>query len=110
MGTWSGITTMMANAAGPVMALYLLAVNLPQYELVGPSAWFFLIINLTKLPFSYNLGLIHKTSLTFNMALIPLVLAGILLGRLLIRHVPQKLFEQILLLSAAAASIRLIFE
>jgi hypothetical protein len=108
MGTWSGVTTMMANAAGPVMALYLLAVNLPKYELVGTSAWFFLIINIAKLPFSHHLGLINKTSLAFNLVLVPLVVAGIFAGRLLIRHVPQKLFEQILLLSAAAASIRLI--
>jgi len=108
MGTWSGVTTMMANAAGPVMALYLLAVNLPKYELVGTSAWFFLIINLTKVPLSSHLGLINKESLTFNLVLVPLVLAGIFLGRMLIRHVPQKLFEQILLFSAAAVSIRLI--
>lgn len=110
MGTWSGVTTMMANAAGPVMALYLLAVNLPKYELVGTSAWFFLIINITKLPFSQHLGLINRSTLIFNLALVPLVFAGIFLGRILIKHVPQKLFEQLLLLSAGAVSIRMIFE
>jgi uncharacterized membrane protein YfcA len=109
MGAWSGVTTMMANAAGPVMSLYLLAVNLSKYELVGTGAWFFLIINIVKLPFSQHLGLVNKTSLTLNLALVPLVFAGILLGRILIRHVPQKIFEQILLLSAGAASLRLIF-
>jgi len=110
MGTWSGVTTMMANAAGPVMSLYLLSVNLPKYELVGTSAWFFLLMNITKLPFSWNLGLINSASLSFNLALIPLVLAGIFLGRILIRHVPQKLFEQLLLLSAGAVSLRMILE
>ena len=109
MGAWSGVTTMMANAAGPVMALYLLAVNLPKYELVGTGAWFFLIVNIVKLPFSRHLGLIGGASLAFSITLVPFVFAGIFLGRILIRHVPQKIFEQILLLSAGAASLRLIF-
>lgn len=108
MGAWSGVTTMMANAAGPVMALYLLAVNLPKYELVGTGAWFFLIINITKLPFSSHLGLINEHTLVLNLLLVPLVLAGIFLGRALIGRVPQKLFEQILLLSAALVSLRMI--
>jgi uncharacterized protein len=109
MGAWSGVTTMMANAAGPVTALYLLAVNLPKYELVGTGAWFFLIINIVKLPFSSSLGLVNRDSLALNIALVPFVFAGIFLGRILIRHVPQRLFEQILLLSAGAASLRLLF-
>ncbi|HWB59038.1 MAG TPA: sulfite exporter TauE/SafE family protein [Chthoniobacteraceae bacterium] len=109
MGAWAGVTTMMANAAGPVMSLYLLAVNLPKYEIVGTGAWFFLIVNIVKLPFSARLGLINASSLSFNLALAPAVFAGIALGRVLIRHVPQKIFEQILLLSAAAASLRLVW-
>ncbi len=108
MGAWSGVTTMMANAAGPVMALYLLAVNLPKYELVGTSAWFFLIVNVIKVPFSFHLGLINGGTLVFNLALVPLVLAGIFSGRALIKIVPQKLFVQLLLLFAAVASVRLI--
>jgi uncharacterized membrane protein YfcA len=109
MGTWTGFTTMLANAAGPVMSLYLLAVNLPKYEFVGTSAWFFLIINLFKVPFSQRLGLINAGSLAFNLMLAPLVLAGVFIGRGLIKIVPQKLFEQLLLIFAAAASLRLIF-
>jgi uncharacterized protein len=109
MGTWTGITTMLANAAGPVMSLYLLAVGLPKYEFVGTAAWFFLTINLFKVPFSQHLGLINGNSLTFNFMLTPFVLAGIFTGRKLIKIVPQKLFEQLLLVFAAAASLNLIF-
>ncbi len=43
LGIIAGFTTMVANAAGPVMALYFLAIGLPKYELVGTSAWFFLV-------------------------------------------------------------------
>ncbi|MEI8342166.1 MAG: sulfite exporter TauE/SafE family protein, partial [Verrucomicrobiota bacterium] len=73
MGGASGVTTMMANAAGPVMTIYLLAVSLPKMEFVGTAAWFFLIINLFKVPFSAHLGLINGSSLTFDLALAPFV-------------------------------------
>ena len=40
MGILGGITTMLANAAGPVIALYLLAVSLPKLRLVATGAGF----------------------------------------------------------------------
>jgi uncharacterized membrane protein YfcA len=98
---------MLANAAGPVMGLYLLALRLPKYELVGTSAWFFLIINVFKVPFSVGLGLITGSSLVLDALLVPLVVVGTFLGRRMVAHVPQHLFEVILLASAVLASARL---
>lgn len=109
MGILGGGATMMANAAGPVMSLYFLAVNLPKLELIGTGAWFFLIVNLTKIPFSANLGLINGTSLTLVAMLAPVVVIGIGLGKLLVHLVPQKIFEWLLLLSAALGAARLIW-
>lgn len=108
MGAWSGLATMLANAAGPVMSLYFLAIAIPKYELVGTSAWFFLIVNLFKVPFSAHLGLISGRSLLFNASLIPCVALGIIAGRRLIRVIPQRLFEKLLLVFAAIAALRLI--
>ena len=108
IGVACGVTTMLANGAGPIMALYLLAIALPKYEFVGTGAWFFLIVNVFKVPFSASLGLIHGSSLAFNLVLIPAVAAGTLLGRWLIGIVPQKLFETLLLIFTTIASLRLI--
>lgn len=108
MGASSGITTMMANAAGPIMTLYLLAINLPKAEFVGTSALFFLIVNVIKVPFSAHLGLINGPSLALNLVLIPAVALGIVLGRRLLAIVPQKIFEELILIFAVVASIRLI--
>ena len=108
MGFGSGMTTMLANGAGPVMTLYFLATNMPKYALVGTSAWFFLIVNVFKVPFSAQLGLIHGASLLFNLVLVPAIALGIFAGRRLIRIVPQSLFEALLLLFAAIASLRMI--
>ncbi len=108
MGAWAGVATMLANAAGPIMALYFLSIAVPKYELLGTSAWFFLIVNVFKIPFSAHLGLITGGSLMFNLLLIPAVAVGIFSGRHLIRHIPQKLFERLLLVFAAVAALRLI--
>lgn len=108
LGIVAGITTMLANAAGPIVALYLLVVALPKAELVGTGAWFFLILNVYKLPFSAEQGLIDGGTLAFNLALTPAIIAGTFLGRWLIRLVPQRLFDAMLLTFVAIAALRLI--
>lgn len=107
MGILAGATTMLANAAGPVFAVYLIAVGLPKMEFVGTSAWFFFIINLFKVPFSLALGLIRGPTLTLNVMLAPAVLVGVLAGRWLLERIPQRVFEHLLLAFAVLAAIRL---
>jgi hypothetical protein len=109
LGGWAGVTTMTANAAGPVATLYLLAVGLPKFEFVGTGAWFFCIINLVKVPFSAHLGLINPGSLTLNLAAAPVVALAVLVGRKIVALLPQKLFEQLALLFSAAAAVKLIW-
>lgn len=107
-GLVAGCTTMMANGAGPIIALFALAVGLPKFEFVGTSAWFFLMINVFKLPFSYGLGLIHTPTLALNLVLVPAIVLGIVIGRWLTHVVPQRFFNALLLIFAAVAALRLI--
>ena len=109
MGSFAGVTTMLANAAGPVVSLYLLAAGLPKLEFVGTSAWIFLILNLCKVPLSYRLGLIGTDSLKLNLYLAPGVVAGVFVGRWLLKVVPQGAFEQLLLFFAVVASFKLLW-
>jgi uncharacterized membrane protein YfcA len=109
MGILTGITTMLANAAGPVVALYLLAVALPKSQLIATGAWFFLLVNLVKVPFSTNLGLIAPGTLAINAALAPGVVLGLFLGRAFLRRLPQRAFETLVLCLTACAAARLIF-
>ena len=101
MGLIAGITTMLANAAGPIFALYALAVALPKFEIVGTSAWFFFIINSFKVPFSLGLGLIHGQTLLLNLVLSPVIVAGVFGGRWIITRIPQRMFDAFLLAFAA---------
>lgn len=105
MGLLAGITTMMANAAGPVMGMYFLAVGLPKYQLTGTSAWFFLFINLFKIPFSIGLGLIGPGSFAFNLLLLPAIIVGLFFGRWLLGHVSQRLFDGLILTFAAVVAL-----
>jgi len=108
MGLAAWITTMLANAAGPIFTLYALAVALPKLALVGTGAWFFFLVNLVKLPFSVALGLIRADTLLVNAVLLPAVFLGNVAGRRLTHLVPQRLFDGMLLTFAAVAALRLI--
>jgi uncharacterized protein len=108
IGLIAGAATMLANAAGPIFTIYCLAVALPKFELVGTSAWFFFIINSFKVPFSVALGLIHGGTLLLNAILTPAILSGIFIGRWLTAHIPQRLFDGLLLAFAFVAALRLV--
>jgi uncharacterized membrane protein YfcA len=108
-GIAAGFTTMVANAAGPIMILYLLAMGLSKLEFIGTAAWFFLAVNLFKVPFSYSLGLIDLAALRVALPLAPFAVAGALFGRMIISRIDQRLFETLALLLAFAAGLRLLF-
>ncbi len=104
----AGFSTMLANAAGGIIALYLVAVSMPKLELVGTTAWFFLLLNLFKVPFSAQLGLIGMDTLMLNVMLTPMIVLGLLAGRWLIHRIPQRQFDSLVLLLSSVAALRLI--
>lgn len=108
LGLTAGITTMMANAAGPILVIYLIAMKLPKKQFIGTSAWYFMILNWVKVPFSAHLGLITAESLKFNLALFPFVAVGAVAGIFILKRIPQKTFQTAVQLLAGASAIRLL--
>lgn len=108
MGIAAGFTTMISNAAGPIMVLYLLAMRLPKMEFMGTGAIYFLIMNTFKVPFALHLGIVDRSSLTLDLILFPLVIGGALFGRHLLQYIPQKLFERLALAFTLIAAARLL--
>jgi hypothetical protein len=108
LGLLAGIATMLANAASPIMLAYLLTMQLPKNQFLGTSAWFYLCINLFKVPFSAGLGLITPASLVFDLLLAPAVVAGAVLGVFLARRTPQKAFQILAQAFTAAAALLLL--
>jgi uncharacterized membrane protein YfcA len=107
-GILAGFTTMVANAAGPVMVLYFLSMGLPKLAFLGTAAWFFLIVNTIKLPLSHHLGLIRPGSLLLDAILLLPMIPGALLGPWIVRHLPQRAFDALVLVLTVLAAIRLV--
>jgi len=108
-GIFAGFATQVANAAGPVMMLYLLAMRLPKLQFLGTSAVFFMAVNLFKVPFMVQLDLINRQSLAVNLWLAPAVIAGALIGRVVAGKVNQRAFEVAALGLTAVATAKLLF-
>ena len=108
LGVFAGFTTMIANAAGPVMTVYLEAMGVKKEEFVGTMAWFFAVVNLVKVPFSVRLGLVTGESLGFGLPLLPVILAGAVGGYFALKAVPQKAFDISVQALAAVSAIHLV--
>lgn len=107
-GILTGLTTMVANAAGPIASIYLLILALPKIQLVSTMAWLFLFVNIAKVPLSIHLGLINGGSLSLNLCQAPAVVLGLYAGKKLVAIIPQKTFQWIILLMAGASAVWLI--
>jgi hypothetical protein len=92
-GIAAGFATVVANAAGPIMNMYLLTRDLSKEQFVATGAWFFFIVNLAKVPVYVWFGLFSVQSLVFDALMAPIVIAGGFAGLWLIRRVPQRVFE-----------------
>jgi uncharacterized membrane protein YfcA len=103
-GTAAGFATMTANAAGAVMTLYLSASGIDKRRFVGTNAWFFLIVNLVKVPFSIGLGLMHWEDIGRAVLLAPLILAGGVLGYATVQRITQRGFDVAVLAASALAA------
>lgn len=108
-GMLAGFGTTVSNAAGPVMGIYLISQHLDKRQFLGTSAWFFFFVNVSKIPLYTALGMITPASLGFDAWLIPAVVLGALLGIQLMRWIPQRAFNILVLLLAGVAALRMIW-
>jgi uncharacterized membrane protein YfcA len=109
IGILAGFTTIVANASGPLVVIYLLAMGLLKMEYMGTAAVFFLLLNLFKTPFMISLGLINLQSLKLNLFLLPAMLAGAWLGKWILHRMNQRVFENIALVLTLLAGARMFF-
>jgi uncharacterized protein len=106
-GILAGFTTMIANAAGPIMILYLLAMRLPKVAFVATASWFFFSVNLFKVPFGIHLNAVTVPALHLALTLFPGALIGGLTGRVVLKKLDQRVFEWLALIFTVAAGLKL---
>ncbi len=109
-GVAGGFTTMVGNLAGSVMALYLLAMRMPKNQFIGTAAWFFLVINLIKVPFHvFAWQTISMNTVFLDLLLIPVIALGAFLGLQIVKRIPEKGYRYFILAMTAVASIFMLF-
>ena len=109
LGLLGGFATMIGNAAGPIMALYLLSMRLPKNIYIGTGAWFFFIVNMFKVPFHVGIWkTITVQSLLFDVLMIPAIALGALLGIWLVKFFPEKAYR-IFIIATTLFSALLLF-
>ena len=109
LGSTAGFMSMIANSGGTPMSIYLLLRKNSVLNFLGNTAWFFFIINLAKLPFTFGLGLLDLKSLQYILPAVPMVAIGALIGRRFIAKIDLRMFQNITLVSALAVGLKLIF-
>lgn len=108
LGLLGGFSTMIGNAAGPVMALYLLSMRLPKNSFIGTGAWFFFIVNLSKVPMHiWSWKTITLNSFVLDVMVIPAVAAGAFLGIWLVRLLPEKFYRLLVIVTTLLSALLL---
>jgi hypothetical protein len=108
-GVTAGFTTTLAHAAGPVVSLYLFSQKLGKNHFVGTMAWTFMLLNLTKLPFYAGVGMFSKEIFLFDLFLVPLIPVGSFMGKWILDHIAEKVFNRVIMVLAVLSGIQLLF-
>lgn len=108
-GLSGGLATVLANMAGPIQQLYLLSKKMEKMDLIGVGARFFLLVNFLKIPLYVEMDVMSRQTLMMNAIAIPAIILGVWSGKTLLQKVPQRLFENLIVVFALLASVRLLF-
>ncbi len=105
MGIAGGFATMIGNVAGPVFAIYLLAMHLDKKSYIGTTAWFFFIVNLSKFPLqTFVWNNIHWKTLLIDCIAFPAIVLGALLGISIVKKIPEKAFKLFVIIATTLSA------
>lgn len=106
MGVLAGFTSMVGNLAAAIMIVYLLSMRLPKNVYIGTTAWFFILVNLFKLPFHiFAWHTVNTNTFLLDLTTIPSILAGAALGIYIVRIIPELYYRWFLIFSAMAGAV-----
>ena len=108
VGFLGGFITMIGNAAGPIMAIYFLSMGFNKNKFIGTAAWFFLFVNLFKVPFHIFIwDTIDLDILLFDLSLFPLILIGAIIGVWIVKKIPERPYKIFVILSVVLSIFNL---
>ncbi len=110
IGIATGFISMITNAAGSLLTIYLLSKKLSKNSYIGTMAWFFMLINLAKIPTHVFIWkTITLDTLLLDITLAPLILAGAFLGILVVKRIPEKPYRFLIIIMTSLAALKLFF-
>jgi len=109
MGIAAGFTTMIGNLAGAIVTIYLLAMHMPKDQFIGTGAWFFMIINVFKVPMHVVFwGTITWQTMSVNLLMIPAIALGFYLGVKIVGRLKDDFYRKFVLVMTALAALVLL--
>jgi uncharacterized protein len=109
-GITGGFSTMIGNAAGPIMSVYLLSMNFFKNTYIGTTAWFFFIVNVFKMPLQiWGWHNITLQTLGFNLMMLPAIALGAFTGIRFVQLVPEKAYRWIIVVATFISALVLLF-
>lgn len=104
-----GFSTMIGNAAGPALSVYMLSKRLDKISFAATSAWFIMLLNFTKIPLQafiwHNLT---WSGFYLNLFAIPFILLGGFVGIKIVKILPEKEFRILIMTLVVISAILLI--
>jgi uncharacterized protein len=107
-GLLAGLATTIGNAAGPILSIYFLVLNLDKRTFIGTGSIFFLFVNLSKVPIFLSQDMFRPEYIVSIVLTVPLVYIGAIAGRCFLQWIPQQLFNRVVLFFTAIAALWLI--
>ncbi|MCX6228761.1 MAG: sulfite exporter TauE/SafE family protein [Bacteroidia bacterium] len=96
LGIMGGFATMIGNVAGPIFAIYLLAMHLNKQSYIGTTAWFFFIVNVSKFPLqAFVWKNITLDTLTIDLIVLPAIALGAWLGVLVVDKISDANYKRL---------------
>jgi uncharacterized protein len=108
MGILGGFATMIGNVAGPIFAIYFLAMHLPKNNFIGTGALFFMITNLIKFPLHvFVWKTINLQTILLDITLFPGIAAGAFFGIWLIKKISDPSYRIFVIVITALSAFLL---
>ena len=108
VGFLGGFITMIGNAAGPIMSIYFLSMGFDKNKFIGTAAWFFLFVNLLKVPMHVFIWkTIDLNILLFDLSLFPFILVGAVTGVWIVKKLPERPYKIFVIVSVILSTFNL---
>ncbi|WMT86330.1 sulfite exporter TauE/SafE family protein [Pelagibacterium sp. 26DY04] len=109
-GSVAGFTSFVSHTGGPPVQIYMLPLRLTPALFAGTNAVFFAVVNAVKIPPYLVLGQLSWANMQAALYLVPVAIAGMLVGVFVVRRIDPAIFYRVAYLLIFLLSLKLIYD